>query len=246
MELGLTDFENAAHVIFVALVAKAILYFDLNLYIPISKVDANMKTAHERDAATKGKFFFRKVIKSCLSDKPSAVADEYTLMSMSEILCGKAPDHPGLIALVKTYLDMIGCDAETVRVVYEYIDLLAQRACGKKMTIAAWLRRYALVHPDYKQDGVVSPLMAFDIMQTACEIGDGTITPPQLFEQKVKFKDPDAGEEEITPELSSAFSLSLPAYRGCEEFRKFLNNHLHCVKSADPSKEPVAAYNPCA
>lgn len=38
MEVQLTDFENAAYVIFVVLLTRAILSFNLNLYIPISKV----------------------------------------------------------------------------------------------------------------------------------------------------------------------------------------------------------------
>ena len=33
--------------------------YKLNLYMPISKLDANMETAHENDAATKEKFYFR-------------------------------------------------------------------------------------------------------------------------------------------------------------------------------------------
>lgn len=33
-----TDFENAAYVVFVVLVTRAILAFGLNFYIPISKV----------------------------------------------------------------------------------------------------------------------------------------------------------------------------------------------------------------
>ena len=38
MEIQLTDFENAAFVVFVVLLTRAILSFKLNLYIPITKV----------------------------------------------------------------------------------------------------------------------------------------------------------------------------------------------------------------
>lgn len=38
MEVQLTDFENAAFAIFVVLLSRAILYFNLNFYVPISKV----------------------------------------------------------------------------------------------------------------------------------------------------------------------------------------------------------------
>eukprot|EP00466_Bigelowiella_natans_P001693 jgi/Bigna1/41713/e_gw1.55.11.1 len=59
MEVQITDFENAAFTVFIALVSRAILAFRLNLYIPISKVDENMKTAHKRESVTKEKFFWR-------------------------------------------------------------------------------------------------------------------------------------------------------------------------------------------
>ena len=60
MEMQLTDFENSAFTVFIVLLTRVILAFDLNLYIPISKVDANMQRAHSRNAAAKGKFFFRR------------------------------------------------------------------------------------------------------------------------------------------------------------------------------------------
>jgi glutamate--cysteine ligase catalytic subunit len=60
MEMQLTDFENAAFTAFTVLLTRVILVFDLNLYIPISRVDANMQRAHSRNASAKGKFFFRR------------------------------------------------------------------------------------------------------------------------------------------------------------------------------------------
>ncbi|CAM9700318.1 unnamed protein product [Phaeothamnion confervicola] len=59
MEVNVTDTENAAFVVFVVLVTRVILAFDLNLYIPLSKVDENMQRAHARDAVGKQKFFWR-------------------------------------------------------------------------------------------------------------------------------------------------------------------------------------------
>lgn len=49
MEMQATDAENAAFVVFVVLLTRVTLAFDLNLYIPLSKVDENMKRAHARD-----------------------------------------------------------------------------------------------------------------------------------------------------------------------------------------------------
>lgn len=59
MEIQLTDFENAAYSVFVALAGKAILQYCPDFYIPILKIDANMQTAHEVDAATNAKFWFK-------------------------------------------------------------------------------------------------------------------------------------------------------------------------------------------
>jgi glutamate--cysteine ligase catalytic subunit len=60
MEVQLTDFENAAFTVFVVLVTRVVLAFDLAFYIPLSKVDENMTRAQKPDAARKEKFFFRK------------------------------------------------------------------------------------------------------------------------------------------------------------------------------------------
>ncbi|KAF5402329.1 Glutamate--cysteine ligase catalytic subunit [Paragonimus heterotremus] len=60
LELQLTDFENAAFVTFVLLISRTILRLKLNLLIPISKVDENMRTAVKRDAVLQEQFYFRR------------------------------------------------------------------------------------------------------------------------------------------------------------------------------------------
>lgn len=60
MEVQLTDYENAAHAVFIVLLTRAIMNLGLNFYLPISKVDENMHRAHRRDAVHTQKFFFRK------------------------------------------------------------------------------------------------------------------------------------------------------------------------------------------
>jgi len=60
MEIQMTDFENAAFSIFIVLLSRVILSFDLNLYIPIARTTENMETAHKRNALLDDKFWFRK------------------------------------------------------------------------------------------------------------------------------------------------------------------------------------------
>jgi glutamate--cysteine ligase catalytic subunit len=116
MEIQVTDFENAAFAVFIVLVTRAILSFDLNFYVPIAKVDENMQSAHKRDAVLENKFYFRKNVfphraathhrvpgfggvnsgistPLSMSRPPTPtgpVEDEYRLMSINEIINGTA------------------------------------------------------------------------------------------------------------------------------------------------------------
>jgi glutamate--cysteine ligase catalytic subunit len=42
MEVQMTDFENAAFAVFTVLLSRAILAFNLNFYVPISKVHTHI------------------------------------------------------------------------------------------------------------------------------------------------------------------------------------------------------------
>lgn len=79
MEIQLTDFENAAFTTFITLLTRVILTFDLNLYLPLSRVDANMQLAHGRNAAVKGKFFFRRHL-APLEEGDAGFNEQYTSM----------------------------------------------------------------------------------------------------------------------------------------------------------------------
>ncbi|CAK9435531.1 uncharacterized protein LODBEIA_P02580 [Lodderomyces beijingensis] len=59
MEIQITDFENAAFSTFTSLLSKAILKFKPNFYIPLSKVELNMKLAHHLDSTINEKFWFK-------------------------------------------------------------------------------------------------------------------------------------------------------------------------------------------
>ena len=70
MEVQLTDFENAAFTVFIVLLSRVILYFDLNLYQPLSKVDENMSRAQKRNALLTEKFWFAQSLMPVGQDCP--------------------------------------------------------------------------------------------------------------------------------------------------------------------------------
>jgi hypothetical protein len=67
-ELQFTDFENAAFTCLITLLARSIVYFNLNLYIPLTKVDENFEFAHQRDSIIGEKFWFRHTSHISLND----------------------------------------------------------------------------------------------------------------------------------------------------------------------------------
>ncbi|KDO31647.1 hypothetical protein SPRG_03567 [Saprolegnia parasitica CBS 223.65] len=201
MEIQLTDFENAAFSVFMALVSRVILAFDLNLYVPLSKVNANMEIAHRVNAATEESFFFRRHLAppdvdechkagchvqcsaTCVDDAAKCIhgAESFETMTIAEIMLGKGCYYPGLIPLVNAYLDHINCDDTTRRLLDKYLALIAKRATGELPTAATWMRRFVCSHPDYHHDSVVSPSIAHDLMDVCAKIGEGALQCPELL-----------------------------------------------------------------
>jgi len=229
MEMQLTDFENAAFTAFVVLTTRVIIAFDLNLYIPLSRVDANMQRAHSRNAAANGKFFFRRhmapleegddgfgvrytsmfsaasnggmrrtqsgsqfneVDTDGISERrknapfhmgANEEENSYEEMTMAEIMTGKGDYFPGLIPLIRAYLDYIKCDTFTLARVNQYMDLIEKRASGVLVTPATWMRKFVREHPGYKNDSVITEAIAYDLMVACKEIGEGTRHVPELL-----------------------------------------------------------------
>lgn len=192
MEIQITDFENAAFSVFVVLITRAILSFDLNFYLPIQRTTENMDIAHRRDAVLNDKFYFRKdplpkrparanggsnppsgastpqIGHSRPSTPVGPVEDEYALMTIDEIINGQADDaggFPGLIPLVESYLDSINVDVETRCELARYLALIKGRANGSLWTAAKWIRHHVRGHAEYRRDSVVSERVAFDLVK---------------------------------------------------------------------------------
>lgn len=92
MEIQWNDFENAAFSIFIVLLTRAILSFRLHFYIPISKVDENMKVAQKRDAVRKQRFYFKhQVYQETPTSSPRPAFEESPLTQY-----GSPPVHDGV------------------------------------------------------------------------------------------------------------------------------------------------------
>jgi glutamate--cysteine ligase catalytic subunit len=188
MEIQITDFENAAFSIFIVLITRAILSFDLNFYIPITRVTENMETAHTRDSVLNSKFWFRKNPFPVRPSRPYSssgsglsgtntpmvsrpptptgpVDDEYCLMTVDEIINGEGSNgFPGLIPVVESYLDSVNVDVSTRCELARYLDLIRKRANGTLWTAAKWIRKFVDAHDDYKGDSEVNERVNHDLI----------------------------------------------------------------------------------
>ena len=57
---------------------------------------------------------------------------------------------PGLIPLIESYLSAGEVDMDTYHTLDEYLRLISERAAGRAMTNAQWIRDFVKNHPAYK------------------------------------------------------------------------------------------------
>ncbi|XP_077585151.1 glutamate--cysteine ligase catalytic subunit isoform X2 [Stigmatopora nigra] len=193
MEVQLTDFENAAYVVFVVLLTRVILSYKLDFLIPLSKVDENLKVGQRRNAVQEGMFYFRKdIFKGCnpvLDGTSSAqngcetdgANEEYTLMSIDTIINGKEGVFQGLIPILNCYLETMEVDVDTRCTILNYLKLIKKRASGELMTMAKWMREFVAKHPEYKQDSVISDKINYDLFVKCDGIAKGAEQCPELI-----------------------------------------------------------------
>ncbi|KAH3687185.1 hypothetical protein WICPIJ_001844 [Wickerhamomyces pijperi] len=161
MEIQITDFENAAFANFITLLGDAILANDFNFYIPISKIEENMKTAHKRDSTLSGKFHFKKDIKDKLNYQTAE-------LSLDQIING-CDTFVGLVPWVKAHFEekfnvKLTPQGQYSRLYY-YFDLISKRASGKIPTTASYIRSFVISHPDYKSDSKVSETINYELLK---------------------------------------------------------------------------------
>ncbi|CAD7093323.1 unnamed protein product [Hermetia illucens] len=191
-ELQITDFENAAIVCFVVLLTRVILSYQLNFLIPISKVDENMHKAQKRNACQSELFWFRKDVRDkeacdCANGKDSdkkqneckKMECEYELMTVDQIINGKET-FPGLVPLIHSYLASMDVDTDTHCTIQQYLRFIQKRASGEILTMASWIRKEVVNHPEYKKDSIVTERINYDLLKKIKDIEEGAPCPELL------------------------------------------------------------------
>ena len=158
MDIQLTDQENAAFSIFVVLLAKTILHFSLDLYMPLSKVDQNMSRAHKMDALNTQKFWFRD------SFEQETTVSEHSLQVIMN------SEKNGLVTLVDRYIDEMTDNKVERLKLKRYTDIIRQKANGKRQTCATYIRNFVQKHPDYKKDSKISEQINLDLCRHIIQV----------------------------------------------------------------------------
>ncbi|KAG5884145.1 hypothetical protein JTB14_021810 [Gonioctena quinquepunctata] len=180
-DVQITDFENAAYVCFIILLTRIILFYKLNFLMPMSKVDENIENCQKRDAVNKEKFWFRQDIGDINGFAKVDGADVIVQMTENEIINGKDGEFPGIIPLMRSYLETQEIDCATLYTLEKYLQFVGDRASGKIMTVAAWMRKFVTEHPEYKQDSKVTEHISYDLLKTVQAIQNGEKYFPELL-----------------------------------------------------------------
>jgi len=116
--------------------------------------------------------------------------DKHELMTLDAIFNGKPLcregrsqgfEFPGLIPLVRGYIDAIKIDTKTRNRLFIYLDFVAERAAGKLCTTASFIRRFIVNHADYRRDSVVSESITKDLIDKCHKITIGEDAAPELL-----------------------------------------------------------------
>ncbi|ODV86821.1 hypothetical protein CANARDRAFT_6389 [[Candida] arabinofermentans NRRL YB-2248] len=167
MEISITDFENAAFADFSILLSRAILKYKPNFYLPISKVEENMKTAHVRDSTINCKFNFRVNV---WNNSDSPIIRKLTL---NEIFNG-CDEFEGLISIVEKYINETFKD-EKDKVngkLSMYLKLVSYRSSGKIKTTAKFIRDFVINHKSYEHDSVVNDSINYDLIKILSDLSN--------------------------------------------------------------------------
>ena len=152
MEVQLNDTSNAAFAIYPILLVRALIHFDLSLYIPLSLVDSNMARAQKRDSVLNELFYYR------TNPEASGDACSISLKPLDEII----DQFNGFIF---DYLTEMSIEPEVFSALSKYINHVTDRANGSTPTPARLMRNFIQNHSEYNNDSIVSDSIIYDLMK---------------------------------------------------------------------------------
>lgn len=173
LEVQLTEFENAAHSIFMYLIVESILmsYDKLNPYLSMSKVWENMDIAYRRDSLLNDKFHWK--MRFDTDDGKT------NLFTIDEIF------HNKINGIFEVFINPVLKEKKWIQHswqelkqskthdrFYYYLKLISDRASGKLPTTAHFFRDFIISHQDYKQDSRVTKLINYDLILLSERITD--------------------------------------------------------------------------
>lgn len=171
MEVQLSDFENAAYVMFVVLVARAMERFGVNYRVPLARVWENFDRAHPRDAVRWQRFWWAVENDGAGGRKsPEGLMNgvggkqNVALLTVDEIING-CQSFRGIMALVRDYIKEEGFASKEREQLQPYLDLVSGRASGRLCTAARFIRDFVVQSPEYAGDSQISEDICFDLLQ---------------------------------------------------------------------------------
>ena len=145
MELQSDDFSNAAFLIFISLLSRAIIQYRPNWYVPISSVDINMNRAQKRHSVITELFYF--------CDENRSKVKEQTIQTIF---------NTQLITIIYMYLDEINISDAEKNQMEKYLNLIKLRANGEIPTDATKIRHFVINRPLYNKDSYISNEIRYD------------------------------------------------------------------------------------
>ena len=167
LEVQPSEFENSAFAVYMVLLVRAMIYYEVDLTIPMSLVHSNMEKAQANDACRKNLYNFPNSFNSCkLFSGAETEKSQVDLMSIDTIINGNSTGFVGLSCLVNEFVKTQNISHKTSKKIQSYIDHIGNISSGKTPTIAQKMRVFVKNHKDYKQDSKLNDKINFDMMKS--------------------------------------------------------------------------------
>ena len=124
-------------------------------YSPVAATsEAKCDSMRYREDGTNGIHIHKsRKLQNCFGEVPrpekndvfGKIEDEYDEFTLNEISNGKGDQFPGLLSLVRSYLETLEVEASELLRIREYLDLIEQRSNGKLVIAVVILRNSQLI-----------------------------------------------------------------------------------------------------